>query len=75
MINYDSFTHCWILTVHGIIIFISFKKERIKMVKVKMNVQTAYHGDLLRAGKVYEVDEETAERWIASKLAEEVDDE
>ncbi|WP_187378524.1 hypothetical protein [Oceanobacillus jeddahense] len=40
--------------------------------KVKMNVQTAYHGDLLRAGKEYEIDEETAKRWIASKLAEEV---
>jgi hypothetical protein len=39
------------------------------MVKVKMNVQTAYHGELLRAGKVYEIDEETAKRWIASKLA------
>lgn len=42
------------------------------MVKVKMNVQTAYHGNLLRQGKVYEVDEETAKRWIASKLAEEI---
>lgn len=40
--------------------------------KVKMNVQTAYHGDLLRAGKEYEIDEETAERWLASRLAEEV---
>ncbi|MEC2160604.1 hypothetical protein [Virgibacillus halodenitrificans] len=39
------------------------------MVKVKMNVQTAYHGELLRAGKVYEIDEETAKRWIVSKLA------
>jgi len=45
------------------------------MVKVKMNVQTAFHGDLLRAGKVYEVDEETAKRWIASKLAEEAEEE
>ncbi len=43
--------------------------ERDQMTKVKMNVQTAYHGDLLRAGKVYEVDEETAKRWIASKIA------
>jgi len=40
--------------------------------KVKMNVQTAYRGDLLRAGKVYEVDDSTAKRWIASKLAEAV---
>ncbi|WP_284139200.1 MULTISPECIES: hypothetical protein [unclassified Virgibacillus] len=45
------------------------------MVKVKMNVQTAYHGDLLREGKVYEVDEETAKRWLASKLAEKVTEE
>lgn len=43
------------------------------MPKVKMNVQTAYHGDLLRAGKVYEVDEGTAKRWIDSKIAE-IDD-
>ncbi|WP_179134472.1 hypothetical protein [Oceanobacillus timonensis] len=43
--------------------------------KVKMNVQTAYHGDLLRAGKEYEIDEETAKRWVASKLAEEVQEE
>ncbi|GGB37274.1 hypothetical protein GCM10011409_13360 [Lentibacillus populi] len=45
------------------------------MIKVKMNVQTAYHGDLLRAGKEYEIDEETAKRWVASKIAETVDDE
>ncbi|SFB32534.1 hypothetical protein SAMN04488072_11614 [Lentibacillus halodurans] len=45
------------------------------MQKVKMNVQTAYHGDLLRAGKIYEVDETTAERWIASKIAEKVENE
>lgn len=37
-----------------------------------MNVQTAYHGELLRAGKTYDIDETTAKRWIASKLAEEV---
>lgn len=37
--------------------------------KLKMNVQTAYHGDLLRAGKEYEIDEATAKRWIASKIA------
>jgi hypothetical protein len=42
------------------------------MVKVKLNVQTAYHGELLRAGKVYDIDEKTAERWIASQLAEKV---
>lgn len=39
------------------------------MIKVKMNVQTAYHGELLRAGKIYEIDEKTAKRWIASKIA------
>lgn len=44
------------------------------MTKVKMNVQTAYHGDLLRAGKEYDIDEATAKRWIASKIAEEVTD-
>lgn len=42
------------------------------MIKVKLNVQTMYQGDLLRAGKVYEVNEKTAERWIASGLAEKV---
>lgn len=44
------------------------------MIKVKMNVQTAYHGELLRAGKVYEIDETTAKRWIASKLAVEAEE-
>lgn len=44
------------------------------MVKVKLNVQTMYRGELLRAGKVYEVSEETAERWIASKFAEKVEE-
>ena len=37
--------------------------------KVKMNVQTMYHGDLLRKGKVYDIEENTAKRWIASKIA------
>ena len=41
-----------------------------KNVTVKMNVQTMYKGDLLRAGKTYTVNEETAERWIVSGLAE-----
>lgn len=45
------------------------------MIKVRMNVQTAYHGELFRAGKVYEVDEGTAKRWIASKLAVAVEEE
>ncbi|WP_010532077.1 hypothetical protein [Lentibacillus jeotgali] len=45
------------------------------MQKVKMNVQTMYHGELLRAGKVYEVEQSTAERWIASKIAEEAEEE
>ncbi|WP_167751310.1 hypothetical protein [Lentibacillus salicampi] len=44
------------------------------MKKVKMNVQTMYHGELLRAGKVYEVEETTADRWIASKLAEKAEE-
>jgi hypothetical protein len=44
------------------------------MIKVKMNVQTSYHGQLLRAGKVYEIEKEIALRWIASKLAEKVEE-
>lgn len=44
------------------------------MLKVKMNVQTAYHGDLLRAGKEYEIDEGTAKRWSESGIAEIIDD-
>ncbi|WP_209368938.1 hypothetical protein [Sediminibacillus dalangtanensis] len=40
------------------------------MVYVKMNVQTAFHGELFRAGKTYEVDENTAERWQSSNIAE-----
>lgn len=53
-------------------------KEHYSMgqkVKVKMNVQTMYKSELLRAGNVYEVGEETAERWIISGLADEVTDE
>ncbi|MGM8364542.1 hypothetical protein ACLIBG_03565 [Virgibacillus sp. W0181] len=37
--------------------------------KVKMNVQTMYHGDLLRKDKVYDIEDGTAERWIISKIA------
>ncbi len=44
------------------------------MVKVKMNVQTSYHGELLRAGKIYEIEKEIANRWIASKLAEKAEE-
>ncbi|MFC2947318.1 hypothetical protein [Virgibacillus sediminis] len=43
--------------------------------KLKMNVQTAYHGQLLRAGKVYEIEDSIAERWIASKIAEKTEEE
>ncbi|MFC3039607.1 hypothetical protein ACFOGI_05030 [Virgibacillus xinjiangensis] len=43
--------------------------------KVKMNVQTAYHGQLLRAGKTYDIEESVAERWIASKIAEKAEEE
>ncbi|WP_407269876.1 hypothetical protein [Radiobacillus sp. PE A8.2] len=39
------------------------------MVKVKMNVQTAYNNELLREGKIYEVNEDTAKRWHASGIA------
>jgi len=45
------------------------------MRKVKLNVQTMYQGELLRAGKVYEVNKKTAERWIASNLATDVTNE
>lgn len=31
-----------------------------------------YQGELLRAGKVYEINEATAIRWIVSNLASEV---
>lgn len=40
------------------------------MKKVKMLVQTTYKHELLRAGKVYEINDETAERWAAGKIAE-----
>lgn len=43
--------------------------------KVKMNVQSMYKGELLRAGKTYEVNEETAERWVISGLAEQITEE
>lgn len=42
------------------------------MIKVKLNVQTMYKGELLRAGKVYDINKETAKRWILSNLATEV---
>lgn len=45
------------------------------MIKVKMNVQTMYKGELLRAGKVYEINKDTAEKWIVSKIASKVEDE
>lgn len=44
-------------------------------IRVKLNVQTMYKAELLRAGKVYEINKETAERWIISGLAEKADDE
>lgn len=34
-----------------------------------MLVQSQYKSELLREGKVYDVKEETAKRWIESKLA------
>ena len=51
---------------------VRINKGALSDMKVKMNVQTAYRGDLLRAGKIYDIDESTAKRWIASKLAEAV---
>jgi len=54
------------------------KGVRIKVeenMKVLMNVQTMYKGELLRAGKTYTVNKETANRWIISGLAEHVESE
>lgn len=45
------------------------------MIKVKMNVQTMYYGELLREGSIYEVEKTTAEKWISSKIADLVGDE
>ncbi len=45
-----------------------------KLIKVKMNVQTMYRANLLRAGKTYEINQETAERWMLSGLAEKVEE-
>ncbi|SDJ69302.1 hypothetical protein [Sediminibacillus albus] len=39
------------------------------MLLVRMNVQTAYHGEIFREGKEYEVDDSTANRWQSSKIA------
>lgn len=44
------------------------------MIKVKLNVQTMYKGELLRAGNIYDINKKTAEKWIASNLAAEVDE-
>lgn len=40
-----------------------------------MLVQTMFRGELLRAGKVYDINKETAKKWLISKIAEEVEDE
>ncbi|UOQ85780.1 hypothetical protein [Gracilibacillus salinarum] len=45
------------------------------MTKVKMLVQSTYNKELLRAGKVYEVNNETAHRWQVSRIAEIVEEE
>lgn len=45
------------------------------MIKVKMNVQTMYKGELLRAGKTYDINKQTAEKWIISNIATEIKDE
>lgn len=44
------------------------------MMKIKMNVQTMYKGELLRVGKIYEINKQTAEKWIKSKLATKVEE-
>lgn len=38
--------------------------------KVKMLVQSQYKSELLREGKVYEINDDTAKRWVLSGLAE-----
>src|SRR5699024_12233005 len=43
-----------------------------KNITVKMNVQTMYKGDLLRAGKTYTVNKETAERWRSEEHTSEL---
>lgn len=45
------------------------------MIKIKMNVQTMYKGELLRAGKIYEINEKTAEKWIIINIASRVETE
>ncbi|ENH97273.1 hypothetical protein J416_04623 [Gracilibacillus halophilus YIM-C55.5] len=42
--------------------------------KIKMLVQSTYQDQLLRAGKIYEINDETANRWVVSGIAERVDD-
>lgn len=44
------------------------------MIKVKLNVQTMYKGELLRAGNVYEINQDTAEKWILSNLATKIEE-
>ena len=67
------FLYVMLLPSHYFIMYnsVNWKKwERgNRMMKVNMNVQTMYKGDLFRAGKVYEVNSETAERWIISGIA------
>jgi len=43
------------------------------MIKVKMNVQSAYYGELLRKGKIYEIEKKTAQRWIDSNIAQRIE--
>lgn len=49
-----------------------FCVEVLKVLKIKMLVQTQYKSELLRQGKIYDINEETAKRWLLSKLAEPV---
>ncbi|MGP4041230.1 hypothetical protein ACTWP4_15220 [Gracilibacillus sp. D59] len=45
------------------------------MAKVKMLVQSTYNKELLRAGKIYEINDETAKRWEISRIAEIIEEE
>lgn len=48
-------------------------QKGVAMMRVIMLVQTMYKNQLLREGGTYEIPEETAARWIRSKIAKAAD--
>ena len=54
-------------------IYFSNIERMLLMIKVKMNVQSAYYGELLRKGKIYEIEKKTAQRWIDSNIAQRIE--